>query len=159
VNPHVDAHDLFTRSRCRPIPRPLYGHSPAPALEVFDLWQSVHLTSVKCLFSMAVLRGAMREGSGGRGAGGDGADRQLPVQRQLRGEAVQVDPIKPTLKAPGTKRLKLKYDEPLSNFAFNFNLRHYYAVSGSIPAIDKLAEIAKPEFKAGAYTRPLSSST
>jgi hypothetical protein len=38
---------------------------------------------------------------------------------------VQVDPIKPTLKAPGTKRLKLQYDEPLSNFAFNFNLRRY----------------------------------
>jgi hypothetical protein len=29
------------------------------------------------------------------------------------GEAVQVDPIKPTLKAPGTKRLNLKYDEVL----------------------------------------------
>jgi len=27
-----------------------------------------------------------------------------------RGKAVQVDSIKPTLKAPGTKRLKLKYD-------------------------------------------------
>jgi len=39
--------------------------------------------------------------------------------------AVQVDPIKPTLKAPGTKRLKLKHDEPLSNFAFKFNLRRY----------------------------------
>jgi len=29
------------------------------------------------------------------------------------------------LKAPGTKRLKLKCDEPLSNFAFNFILRRY----------------------------------
>jgi len=38
---------------------------------------------------------------------------------------VQVDPIKPALKAPGTKRLKLIYDGPLSNFAFNFNLRRY----------------------------------
>jgi hypothetical protein len=27
------------------------------------------------------------------------------------------------MKAPGTKRLKLKYDGPLSNFAFKFNLR------------------------------------
>jgi len=36
---------------------------------------------------------------------------------------VQVDPIKPTLKAPGTKRLKLKCDKLLSRFAFNFNLR------------------------------------
>jgi hypothetical protein len=26
------------------------------------------------------------------------------------GKAVQLDPIKPTLKAPGIKRLKLKYD-------------------------------------------------
>jgi len=38
------------------------------------------------------------------------------------GRAVQVDPIKPTLKAPGTKRLKLKYDKLLSNFAFKFQL-------------------------------------
>ena len=36
---------------------------------------------------------------------------------------MQVDPIKPTLKVPGAKRLKLKYNEPLSNFAFNFNVR------------------------------------
>jgi hypothetical protein len=39
--------------------------------------------------------------------------------------AVQVDPIKPTLKAPGTEHLKLKCDELLSGFAFNFNLRRY----------------------------------
>jgi hypothetical protein len=38
---------------------------------------------------------------------------------------VQVDPIKPASKAPGTKRLKPKYDDPLSNFAFKFNLRRY----------------------------------
>jgi hypothetical protein len=38
---------------------------------------------------------------------------------------VQIDPIKPTLKAPGTKRLKLKCDEPLSKFAFNFKSRRY----------------------------------
>jgi hypothetical protein len=28
-------------------------------------------------------------------------------------------------KVPGSKRLKLKYGEPLSNFAFKFNLRRY----------------------------------
>jgi hypothetical protein len=39
------------------------------------------------------------------------------------GGAVQVDPIRPTLKAPETKRLNLSYDGPLSNFAFKFNLR------------------------------------
>ena len=38
---------------------------------------------------------------------------------------MQVKPIKPTLKAPGTKRWKLKYDELLSSFAFKFNLRRY----------------------------------
>ena len=41
------------------------------------------------------------------------------------GRAVQVDPIKHPLKAPGTKRLKVKYDETLSKFAFNFNLHRY----------------------------------
>ena len=38
---------------------------------------------------------------------------------------MHVDPIKPTLKAPGTKRLKLKYDILLSSFAFDFNLCRY----------------------------------
>ena len=38
---------------------------------------------------------------------------------------MQVDPIKPTLKAPGTKRLKLKCDILLSTSAFKFNLRRY----------------------------------
>ena len=38
---------------------------------------------------------------------------------------MQVDPIKPTFKAPGSKRLKQEYNESHSNFAFKFNLRHY----------------------------------
>jgi hypothetical protein len=37
--------------------------------------------------------------------------------------------MKPTLKAPGAKRLKLKHDGPLSNFAFKFNLRRYITVA------------------------------
>ena len=41
---------------------------------------------------------------------------------------MQADPRKPTLKALGTKPLKLKYDELLSRFAFKFNLRHYTEV-------------------------------
>jgi len=41
------------------------------------------------------------------------------------GKAVPDEPMKPVLKAPGSKRLKPKYDEPLSSFAFNFNLRRY----------------------------------
>jgi len=38
---------------------------------------------------------------------------------------VQVDPTKPTLKAPGIMLFKLKYDNPHSNFAFKFTLRRY----------------------------------
>ena len=38
---------------------------------------------------------------------------------------MQVDPIKPTLKAPGSIPLKLEHEKLLSNFAFNFNLRRY----------------------------------
>jgi hypothetical protein len=55
---------------------------------------------------------------------------------QGRGEAVQVNPVKPTLKAPKTKRLKPKSDAPLSIFAFNFNLRRYSVgcVAASWPA-------------------------
>ena len=49
-----------------------------------------------------------------------------------QGRAVQLDPIKPTLKTSGTKRSKLKYIRLLSmslqinfNFNFNFTLRRY----------------------------------
>jgi len=38
---------------------------------------------------------------------------------------VQVDPIKPKLKPPGNKRLKLKNDMLLSTSAFKSNLRRY----------------------------------
>jgi hypothetical protein len=38
---------------------------------------------------------------------------------------VQVVSIKPTLKPPEIKRLKLKWDESLSKFAFDFNSRRY----------------------------------
>ena len=42
---------------------------------------------------------------------------------------MQVDPIKPTLKPPGNKLLELKNGKPLSNFAFNFDLRRFTAVA------------------------------
>ena len=70
-----------------------------------------------------------------RGVHGDG-DEHLPravrspaLQRvRAQGRAVQVDPIKSTFKAPGSERLKLKYDEPVSNVAFRFSLRRYTKV-------------------------------
>jgi hypothetical protein len=39
--------------------------------------------------------------------------------------AVQVDPMKSTLKAPGSKRLKLEQEKLLQNFDFKFNLRRH----------------------------------
>jgi len=33
--------------------------------------------------------------------------------------------MKPTMRAPGTKLVKLEYDKLISNFAFKFNLRRY----------------------------------
>jgi len=53
-------------------------------------------------------------------------------RRPHRGRPVQLDPIKPKLKPPGSERLKLKCDVLLSIllqfcfiFAFKFNLRRY----------------------------------
>jgi hypothetical protein len=48
--------------------------------------------------------------------------------RHVHGRAVQLDPIKPTLKPTGTKRLKLKWEMLLSISAFKFNLRRYIMV-------------------------------
>jgi len=50
---------------------------------------------------------------------------RIAAFRASLGGAVHVEPMKPMLKAPGIKRLKLKYDWPLSKIAFNFNLRRY----------------------------------
>ena len=49
------------------------------------------------------------------------------------GRALQVDPIKPTLKATGTKRLKLKCDVLLSTFTFKFSLHHYSWATRAAP--------------------------
>ena len=50
---------------------------------------------------------------------------------------MQLDPFKPKLKAPGTILSTLNYDEPLSSFAFDFNLRRYtkeYAAAATAAA-------------------------
>jgi len=52
---------------------------------------------------------------------------------------VQVDPIKPTLKAPEPKRLKLECDGLLSNFGFKFNLRRYNMAE--IPALGSIMHL------------------
>jgi len=76
--------------------------------------------------ALSVLCEALGGGASGAWRRGVGARRdQLRRQTAARehGEAVQVDPVKPKAKAPGSKRLKLKCDKLLSSFAFNFNLR------------------------------------
>ena len=88
---------------------------------------------------------------------------------------VQLDPINPTLKLPGTKRLKVKYDELLSNFGFKFNLRRYNLATAAVLRADhvwRTLALAQPlnalvfvydgliyAFQAGAYIRPHFSST
>ena len=65
---------------------------------------------------------------------------------------MQVDPIKPTLKAPGIKHLKLNSDEPLSKFAFEFNLRRFNTVFSSVPVVDA-AGTPYADTQAGVDTR------
>jgi hypothetical protein len=70
-----------------------------------------------------------------------GGPRRAPHggRRARHGRVVQVDPIRPTLKSPGTKRMKVKYYKPLSNVAFKFNMRRYttdpaHVVCGDVQA-------------------------
>ena len=81
----------------------------------------------------AVHVGGRERGAGHAGRGGLLRRRRRAVQLhrarcarraslRLRGMPVQVDPIKPTLKAPGTKRLKVKYDETAIKYCFEFQL-------------------------------------
>jgi hypothetical protein len=74
--------------------------------------------------------------------------------------------MKPVLKPPGPMLLKLIYEEPLSNFAFNFNLRRYnpVAVAGILADMRMdhetlIAGLLHDTVEAGAYTRPHLCST
>ena len=60
---------------------------------------------------------------------------------------MQIEPIRPTLKAPRSKHLKLKYDVPLSNCAFNFNLRRY--IKGSDTELEELLKSLQAQYEAG----------
>ena len=96
---------------------------------------------------------------------------------------MQVDPINPKLKPPGTKHLELKCDALLSTSAFKFKLcRYKVAAAGAevcasdwvrlvaerrLPEEDLLKYCFSAAFMvavlhdsmAGAYTRPLFGST
>jgi hypothetical protein len=60
--------------------------------------------------------------------------------------------MKPVLKAPGAKLLKLRYDELLSNFSFNFNVRRYtkVAVLGASPDASVRKYVARIQGKIAA---------
>jgi hypothetical protein len=51
--------------------------------------------------------------------------KSLAIKLAQQGNVVQVGPMKPTLKVPGTKRKNLKYDEHLSSVALEFKSRRY----------------------------------
>jgi hypothetical protein len=69
--------------------------------------------------------------------GGRREAARLP-QRQSRGGAVQVE-FSRSLKTPGFKPLSLSSDEnPVSNFAFKFNLYRYAAEAKFVAAQDAL---------------------
>ena len=71
--------------------------------------------------------------------------------------AVQVDPIKPRLKAPGTKRLNLKHDGPHSKYAFKINLRRYNVEDTSRAAAS--CDIQLQALHAGGLFRPRTRPT
>ena len=55
------------------------------------------------------------------------------------GRVVQLDPIKPKLKPPGTKLLKPEHETLVSKFAFKFNLCRYTLVSPLLTALHNVA--------------------
>jgi len=67
--------------------------------------------------------------------------------------------MKPTLKAPATERLKLQYDEPSSNFAFNFNLRRYRPVTGAPLDLKDLTKLTFHKNADGEYECPVLNKT
>jgi hypothetical protein len=101
---------------------------------------------------------------GSSGVAGDTL-RYLRMLASL-GRAVQVESMKPELKAPGTILFKLGCDEPLSSFAFNFNVRRYTSGTRCCARTTSAGgprgcAPANPSayFLAGAYTRSLFSSS
>jgi hypothetical protein len=99
-------------------PRALHGHSPDD-----------QVTTQYDVVLFAVRRDLA--------AGSHGGDQRAGVLARgpAPGRPVQVDPIKPKLKPPGTKRLKLNCDILLSTSALKFNLRRYNLASGGAAGV------------------------
>jgi len=71
--------------------------------------------------------------------------------RDSHGKAVQVDPVKPTLKAHGTKFLKLNFARIGFKLCFQIQLAPLHHA--------RATKLLSKHSAAGAYTRPLFSST
>ena len=69
---------------------------------------------------------------------------------------MQVDPIKPMLKPPGTERLKLKFEELLQVLVSKSACA---ATPRETPVESEEYKARNATLKAGAYTRPRFSST
>jgi hypothetical protein len=69
------------------------------------------------------------------------------AEDQVHGKATQVDPIKPTLKAPGTKGLILRCNKPLSKLLqFCFQIQHaplHHGAGHRAEAVGHGAEVAR----------------
>ena len=100
---------------CKKLPKASFNSFANPRFSFFE-------TNAIRLMISSISSHALEHGMAVGGAAAAAAAR-----RHGLGRAVQVDPIKSTLKASGTNRLTLlvQSDGPLSNVAFNFNLRRY----------------------------------
>ena len=70
---------------------------------------------------------------------------------------MQVDPIKPTLKAPGLKLLILEYGKPLSNFGFKFNLRRHSTAAAAALQVQREDDAAAAHAEVGRCSLTLSN--
>jgi hypothetical protein len=86
--------------------------------------------------------GALQVCGAGGGSLGGASGGGVTALRFDPGMVVQVDPIKPMLKAPECEHLKLKCDDMLSNLAFNFNLRRFTPAACTWPRGTPMASFA-----------------
>jgi len=146
-------------NECKPLPLGGGGHAPySPVTTIGNPHSALAGRVVMVTREMRMTRLAPVTEHGGR------ALQTIMVRR------CRLILSKPTLTAPGTERLKLTYDELLSSFAFNFNLRRYtMECTGTLikiaPRTPRSARMrvevrgTSDMVKAGAYTRPLLRST
>jgi hypothetical protein len=89
---------------------------------------------------------SLARGNEGAVSQGDISRDPLRAQHQNgQGRAVQVDPIKPKLKPPITKRLKVECDILISTSTFKFKLRSYNKEKRSTRMSSSMSDQEKAE--------------